>query len=295
MARRLIGSTRAGQVLAIAACCLVLATGCARTQAPPVRATGGSESVQQSGSAPQPPPSADGAGNGGGAVPSGSVGNGGGNGGGGGGNGGDGGNQAAGSPIDVPAIPATHQLLADVRDGIRQLFVDACGGQDLCVTLEFGDGACFLGYDPADRALRGSTVKVLTGSLAECGAGGAPAVGSPIDVPTVPEQHTPLVDQRDFIERSFIEACGGQDLCVTLEYGDGACFTGYDPAAQAARGSTVKVLTESQADCDRANGLPGPGSATDATSPVPTPSTDLTTSGTNGGTSGSGQPDGSSR
>ena len=64
------------------------------------------------------------------------------------------------------------------------------------MTLDFGDGACFLGYDPADRALRGSTVKVLTGSLAECGAGGAPAVGSPIDVPTVPEQHTPLLPDR---------------------------------------------------------------------------------------------------
>ena len=70
---------------------------------------------------------------------------------------------------------------------------------------------------------------------------------------------------------------------MKLEYGNGACFVGYEPAAQAARGSTVQVLTESQEDCDRANGLDGSGSATDGTTPGPTPSTDVPSSGTNGG------------
>ena len=183
--------------------------------------------------------------------------------------------------------------MAGLRDFIERSFIDACGSQDLCVKLEYGDGACFVGYEPAAQAARGSTVKVLTESQADCDAAGSAASPSPIDVPTIPKQHTSMVGLRDSIERSFIDACGGQDLCVKLEYGDGACFVGYEPAAQAARGSTVKVLTESQEDCDRANGLPGSGSATDGTTPVPTPSTDLTTSGTNGGAQGNGQPDGS--
>lgn len=228
MARRLIGSTRAGRVLAIAACSLVLATGCTQTVTPPpVRATGGSESVQDTESATQPPTSADGAGSGGaGGVGNGASDGGAGNGGSGGGatDGGGGGNQAAGSPIDVPTIPEKHVSMEGLRDPIRDLFVTACGGQD---------------------------------------------------------------------------------LCVKLEYGNGACFVGYAPAALAARGSTVRVLTESQEDCDRANGLDGSGSTTDGTTQGSTPSTDVpssgttgsgtTGSGTNGGSPGSGQPDGSAR
>jgi len=181
-----------------------------------------------------------------------------------------------------------------LRDGIKALFIAACGGHELCVKLEFGDGACFVGYDPAVKAPRGSTVKVLTESQADCDAAGSGAAPSPIDVPTVPEKNQSMDGLRDFIERQFIDACGGHDLCVTLEYGDGACFVGYDPAVQAARGSTVKVLTESQEDCDRANGVTGSGTATDGTTPAPTPSTDLPSSGTNGGSPGNGQPDGSS-
>ena len=61
---------------------------------------------------------------------------------------------------------------------------------------------------------------------------------------------------------------------MKLEYGDGACFVGYEPAGRASRGSTVKVLTESQEECDRANGLEESGSATDAPTDPPTDSTD---------------------
>lgn len=245
MARRLIGSTRAGRVLAIAACSLVLATGC--TQAvtpPPVRATGGSDSVQGTESVTQPPTSADGAGGGGGGVGTGASGGGAGNG----GSGGSGGSGASGAS---------------------------------------GGGA------------------------ADGGGGGNQAAGSPIDVPTIPEKHQSMEGLRGTIESLFIDKCGGQDLCVTLAYGTGACFVGYAPAARAPRGSTVRVLTESQEDCDRANGLDGSGSATDGTTQGSTPSTDVpspgssapqtdvpspgtTGSGANGGSQGNGQPDGSS-
>ena len=136
------------------------------------------------------------------------------------------------------------------------------------------------------------------GSGATDGSGGNQAAGSPIDVPTIPEKHQPMDGLRDGIKALFIAACGGHELCVKLEFGDGACFVGYEPAALAARGSTVKVLTESQEDCDRANGVTGPGSATDGTTPGSAPTTDLPSSGTTGSgtdssTPGNGQPDGS--
>jgi hypothetical protein len=255
MSRQLIGITRAGQGLAIAACTLVLVTGCTRAQTPAGATENGatgsvvpSESVVPTESATQPPTSptesagsasAGTSGGGGSSNGANSGGNNsggnssggnssGGNSSGGGGNGADGGNEAAGSPIDVPSIPDKHVTMDEIRAGIPDL---------------------------------------------------------------------------------FITACGGHDLCVKLVYGDGPCFAGYDPATRAPRGSTVRVLTESQEDCDRANGLDGSGSSTDGTTPDTGPSTDVPSSGTTtttdapgSGTSGgtdtgvpsSGQSDGSS-
>jgi hypothetical protein len=84
---------------------------------------------------------------------------------------------------------------------------------------------------------------------------GSGAVGSPIDVPTVPQQHASMDGLRPEIERDFVKACGGDTLCVHLVYTHGACFIGYSPSATAPRGSTVTVLTESQQECDAANGV----------------------------------------
>ena len=128
--------------------------------------------------------------------------------------------------------------------------------------------------------------------------GGNQAPGSPIDVPTIPEKHQPMDGLRDVITGLFVSACGGTDLCVHLEFGAGACFVGYEPATRAERGSTVRVVTESQEDCDRATGQGGSGTATDGT-PGPEPSTNLPSSGatessTGGASPNSGQPDGSS-
>ena len=118
MARRPISSSRAGQVLATAARALVLATGCTQTVTPPfvppgLRVVQGAQSPRSS------PTSTDGGGNGG----AGAGGNGGGV-----ADGEGGGNQAAGSPIDVPAIPAKHESMGGTRDAIQNLFVTACGG-----------------------------------------------------------------------------------------------------------------------------------------------------------------------
>ena len=141
------------------------------------------------------------------------------------------------------------------------------------------------------------------------GDGGNEAAGSPIDVPSIPDKHVTMDEIRAGIPDLFITACGGHDLCVKLVYGDGPCFAGYDPATRAPRGSTVRVLTESQEDCDRANGLDGSGSSTDGTTPDTGPSTDVpssgtttttdapgsgTTGGTDTGVPSSGQSDGSS-
>ena len=258
----------AAYTLAIAIACATLVAGCAAKATPvgaPVSATESARTTQptpETAPAPAPEPAPEPA-----PAPQPPDGGGGG-GGGGGGSGGGGGNQAAGSPIDVPTIPAKHQLMDDVRDGITGLFVEACGGEVLCVNLEFGDGACFVGYDPAGKAERGSTVSVLTESQEDCDA--ANGFGSPIDVPTIPDKHQPMEDVRDGITGLFVEACGGEELCVNLEFGDGACFVGYDPAGKAERGSTVSVLTESQEDCDAANGL-GPDSETDGSSDTGVP------------------------
>jgi hypothetical protein len=84
---------------------------------------------------------------------------------------------------------------------------------------------------------------------------GGGAVGSPIDVPTIPDPHASMDGLRPEIERDFVKACGGDTLCVHLVYTHGACFIGYSPSATAPRGSTVTVLTESQQECDAANGV----------------------------------------
>ncbi|GAA2029488.1 hypothetical protein GCM10009740_18870 [Terrabacter terrae] len=140
--------------------------------------------------------------------------------------------------------------------------------------------------------------------------GGNQAPGSPIDVPTIPEKHQPMDGLRDVITGLFVSACGGTDLCVHLEFGDGACFVGYEPTTRAERGSTVRVVTESQEDCDRATGLSGSGMATDGTqgpepstntpgtgppdTPTDLPGSGATESSTGGASPDSGQPDGSS-
>ncbi|WP_374970751.1 hypothetical protein [Terrabacter sp. BE26] len=158
-----------------------------------------------------------------------------------------------------------------------------------------------------------NTTDSTTGGGAGGGAsegGGNQAPGSPIDVPTIPEKHQPMDGLRAFITGLFVSACGGADLCVHLEFGDGACFVGYEPAARAERGSTVRVVTESQQDCDRATGPTGSGTTTDGTqgpepstnapgTGPPDTSTDLPSSGTAGSSAGGaslgrGAPDGSS-
>jgi hypothetical protein len=98
------------------------------------------------------------------------------------------------------------------------------------------------------------------------------AAGSPIDVPTIPDPHTSMEGLRPAIEGAFVAACGDDTLCVHLVYTHGECLLGYDPSHRAARGSTVKVLTESQKECDAANG-------------VTTEPTDEPTTGTDGTTS----------
>ncbi|WP_323101832.1 hypothetical protein [Intrasporangium sp. YIM S08009] len=120
------------------------------------------------------------------------------------------------------------------------------------------------------------------------GSSGGGAVGSPIDVPTIPDPHTSMDGLRSAIEGAFVAACGGDVLCVHLEYSDGACLLGYSPSTTAARGSTVKVLTESQDECDAANnGTPEP---TDG--PTDTPSGGASTGDSSGASSG-GATDGS--
>lgn len=86
----------------------------------------------------------------------------------GGGSGGGSGNRAAGSPIDVPTVPDAHIQMEGLKDTIRDLFIRACGGTKLCVTLKYQDGACFVGYAPSGHAARGSVVTVLTESQDEC-------------------------------------------------------------------------------------------------------------------------------
>lgn len=156
MARRPTGSASVGQLLAAVACCLVLATGCTGSAAPGTGDSGTTSAPVDRSTSPT--------GSGGGATsggdtasPSGGAGDGGGAGG-----------QAPGSPIDVPTVPEKHEPMDGLHDAITSLFVQACGGPRLCVQLEFGDGACFVGYDPATRAARGSTVRVLTESQEEC-------------------------------------------------------------------------------------------------------------------------------
>ncbi|WP_207555919.1 hypothetical protein [Intrasporangium flavum] len=124
------------------------------------------------------------------------------------------------------------------------------------------------------------------------GNGGGGAVGSPIDVPTIPDPHTSMDGLRSAIEGAFVTACGGDTLCVQLEYGDGACLLGYSPSTTAARGSTVTVLTESQEECDAANN--GPPEPTDEPTVEPTqePSDSSSTGDSSGGSSG-GSTDGS--
>ena len=173
MARRPTGSASVGQLLAAVACCLVLATGCTGSAAPgPGTGDSGSTSATVDRSA-SPTDAGAGAGSGGDtaspsrgassggdtASPSPSDGA---------GDGGGAGGQAPGSPIDVPTIPQKHEPMDGLRDAITSLFVEACGGSGLCVQLEFGDGACFAGYDPATQARRGSKVRVLTESQEEC-------------------------------------------------------------------------------------------------------------------------------
>ncbi|GAA1982107.1 hypothetical protein GCM10009817_24210 [Terrabacter lapilli] len=193
MARRPTGSASVGQLLAAVACCLVLATGCTGSAAPgPGTGDSGSTSAPVDRST-SPTGAGGGAGSGGDtaspsggdtASPSGGAGDGGGAGG-----------QAPGSPIDVPTIPQKDEPMSGLRDAITSLFVEACGGSGLCVQLEFGDGACFVGYDPATQARRGSKVRVLTESQEECdraraGGGsttttdGTPEPGSPTGPPT---------------------------------------------------------------------------------------------------------------
>lgn len=107
------------------------------------------------------------------------------------------------------------------------------------------------------------------------GGGGGGAVGSPIDVPTIPDPHTSMDGLKSAIEGAFIQACGGTELCVKLEYSDGACLLGYSPSGKAERGSTVKVLTETQQECDAANGV-----TTEPPQTPPDAPTDTSTTGT---------------
>jgi hypothetical protein len=117
----------------------------------------------------------------------------------------------------------------------------------------------------------GSTGDNGGGSTGDNGGGGA--AGSPIDVPTIPDKHTSMDGLKPAIEGAFAEACGGT-LCVHLVYTDGACLLGYDPSDRARRGSTVTVLTESQQDCDAANGVTPPETDTTTTGTPTGPVTD---------------------
>lgn len=200
MSGRLVGGARVLRLAAVGACSLVLVAGCTRT-ADPARAPGGGGSVPVQTTEPAPRPSDTTGGTQDGATDGGASGGGGASGesGGAGAVGGDGagssegggGNQAPGSPIDVPTIPEKHQRMDGLRDVITSLFVSACGGTDLCVHLEFGDGACFVGYEPATRAERGSTVRVVTESQEDCdratGQGGS---GTATDGTPGPESST---------------------------------------------------------------------------------------------------------
>lgn len=193
MARRPTGSASVGQLLAAVACCLVLATGCTGSAAPgPGTGDSGTTSAPVDG--PTSPTSAGGGATSGGdtaspsgggssggdtASPSGDAGDGGGAGG-----------QAPGSPIDVPTVPQKHEPMDGLRDAITSLFVEACGGSRLCVQLEFGDGACFVGYDPATQARRGSKVRVLTESQEECDRA-SPGGGSTTTTEGTPEPESP--------------------------------------------------------------------------------------------------------
>lgn len=249
MSRQLIGITRAGQGLAIAACTLVLATGCTRAQTPAGATENGAtgsvvptESVVPTASATQPPT----------------------------------------SPTDPAGSASTGTNGTNGSGG-----GGSSNGGDTSGGNSSGDGS----------------------SSGGGGDGGNEAAGSPIDVPSIPDKHVTMDEIRAGIPDLFITACGGHDLCVKLVYGDGPCFAGYDPATRAPRGSTVRVLTESQKDCDRANGLDGSGSSTEGTTPDTGPSTDVpssgtttttdapgsgTTGGTDTGVPSSGQSDGSS-
>ncbi len=122
------------------------------------------------------------------------------------------------------------------------------------------------------------------GGTSTGGTSGGGAIGSPIDVPTIPDPHTSMDGLQPAIEGAFIAACGDDTLCVHLEYTDGACLLGFSPSSTAPRGSTVTVLTESQEACDEAN---------NATTEPTGGSTDEPTDGTSTDDSSGGATDGS--
>ena len=111
-------------------------------------------------------------------------------------------------------------------------------------------------------------------------APGPTAPGSPIDVPTIPDPHITMDGLQDTIRTLFEQACGvdpGAQLCVHLLFTDGDCFVGYSPTGRVERGKTVTVVTESQAECDRANGVTTSEPTDTSTT---TPETTTTSAGT---------------